>query len=88
MRFTFIGNSIKYCYSKAYNRGIVGVTIDGVTQSDLDLYNPSVQRHVCTTYNNLDNSNGGIHIINVMNTGYKNPNSSGTFTSVDNLVVQ
>jgi hypothetical protein len=85
MRFTFTGSSVTYCFSKAPNRGYAGVTIDGVTQPDLDLYNPTVQRQVCTPPYNLGS---GIHNINIMVTGHKNSSSSGIFISIDDLVVQ
>ncbi len=84
MRLTFTGSSISFCYSKAYNRGLAGVTIDGVTQADIDLYSPTVQRHVCYPYI----LNYDVHNINIMVTGHKNSYSSGIFISIDDLVVQ
>jgi len=39
--FTFVEDGIKYVYTKAYNRGTVQVTIDGLNYANIDLYAPT-----------------------------------------------
>ncbi|GAB4579289.1 MAG: hypothetical protein Fur0022_20270 [Anaerolineales bacterium] len=82
--FTFYGNSITYVYTKAYNRGIATVTIDGNIQpQNLDLYSSTIQWQQEKTYNLAM----GFHTIHIMVTGTKNPNSSDYFIDVDRFIV-
>ncbi len=82
--FSFAGNEVTYVYTKAFNRGFAEITLDGVSQGDLDLYSAATQwqtrsRYVC--------SQPGTHTLAVRVTGRKNPASTDTFIDVDGLVV-
>jgi Dolichyl-phosphate-mannose-protein mannosyltransferase len=82
--FSFNGTEVTYVYTKAFNRGIAEISIDGISQGDLDLYSASTQwqsrsRFVC--------GQRGPHTLVVRVTGHKNPNSMDTFVDVDEIVV-
>lgn len=81
--FTFKGSSLKWYYTKAYNRGYADVIIDGVPRSRVDLYAPGVVYQQYTEYTNLGS---GIHTIHIIVTGEKNPSSSDTFVDIDQFV--
>lgn len=85
---TFVGDGIRYYYTKAYNRGIVQVTIDGEEQARIDLYAPT------TPPNNHQWQQSsywalpyGTHQIHLAVTGDKNGSSSGTYIDLDRFVV-
>jgi hypothetical protein len=84
-RFSFNGAGVTYIYTKAFNRGIAEISIDGARQGDLDLYSPATEwqartRVVC--------SQPGPHTLVVRVTGRKNPAAKDTYVDVDGLVVQ
>jgi len=82
---TFEGQAITYIFTKAPNRGIAEVTIDGTSQEPLDLYSASIEwqarRRFCCFRR-------GRHVLTVRVTGRANPNSSGKYVDVDSLVVE
>ena len=81
VRFTFEGDNIIWYYTKAYNRGEAIVTIDGgVGQYYVDLYSPVTLRNQYTMFTKLGD---GIHTIEIVNLGAKNPASSGYVIDVD-----
>ncbi len=83
-RFTFTGSQITYYFSKANNRGIAAVTIDGNDYGYVDMYSPNTQRGQSVTYSGLGS---GTHTINITVTGYRNPASQNFVVDVDRLTV-
>ncbi len=81
----FEGESLTYIYSKAPNRGIAEVVIDGQKKGRLDLYSPRVlwqatERYCCF--------GAGRHKAEFRVTGDRNPQSSGSYVDVDGFVVK
>lgn len=86
---TFVGDGIRYYYTKAYNRGIVGVTIDGIEQPRINLYAPTQTPYnhdwQQSTYWSLPY---GTHQISLVVTGDTTaPNPSYTYIDLDYFVV-
>ncbi len=71
--FTFDSSLVTFYFSKATNRGIAAVTIDGTFRETIDMYASSTQGQQTRTYSNLGS---GVHTIHISNTGQKNPNST------------
>lgn len=82
--FTFTGSQVRYYFTKASNRGIARVTIDGVDYGTIDLYSPNAQWQQSVLYASLG---PGIHTIHIAVSGQKNANSTGFFIDVDRLDV-
>jgi bacillopeptidase F len=78
--YVFAGNSITWLTAKGPNRGVARVFIDGVDKGTVDLYAPNWQARVPITYSGLFY---GLHTIEIVNTGTKNPSSTGYFVIVD-----
>ena len=79
--FSFTGSSIKWIDTKAWNRGISEVWIDGNLMTTVDLYDPNIVNQV-VLYSNSGLSSGP-HTIQIKSTNTKNPASSGYLTSND-----
>jgi hypothetical protein len=84
-RITFEGDTLRYTYSKAPNRGKAAVTIDGLYRGDIDMYAAVTQRGLVSTYSGLGQ---GIHIFSVHVTGRNTYPSTGYFVDVDHIEVQ
>jgi hypothetical protein len=88
VRFTFEGDSVTWYFTKAYNRGKVGVTIDGENKNwyygYYDLYSPTIKPNQSKTFNGLG---GGTHTIVIYNIHQKNPASSHYYIDFDKFVV-
>lgn len=83
--FSFDGNEVMYVYTKAFNRGIAEIAIDGASQGALDLYAPSAEWKTATPFR----ANGpGRHALLIRVTGRKNPSARDAFIDVDMLVVR
>ena len=83
--FAFDGPAIDYTFTKAPNRGIAAVSVDGASQGTIDLYSSRVewqtrQRFCCFA--------AGRHVFTVRVTGERYPQSSGRFVDLDSLVVE
>lgn len=81
--FTFYGDGITYRYTKAANRGIAKVTIDGNFVGAVDLYSAATAWQQTTRWALAS----GTHTIHIAVTGEKNWNSSGTYIDVDQFEV-
>jgi len=84
-RFVFDGPNIVYGFTKAANRGIAEVRIDGISKGKLDLYAPSTQWQQQVAYDGLG---PGKHTLEVVITGNKNPKSTDTYIDVDWLATR
>lgn len=85
-RFTFSGNSVTYWYSKARNRGWVGVIIDGEDKGIIDPYNYSSIFQVPKQYSELGSGTHTIEIT-VMGPPWKNEDSSDYYIDLDRFSV-
>lgn len=85
VRFTFNGDSIVWTYSKAYNRGIAAVTVDGFDWGTYSLYSQDIYRNLGYIFDGLGS---GTHVININVTGDKDGFSTDTFIGIDSFIVQ
>jgi hypothetical protein len=82
---TFHGNEITYVHTRAPNRGIAEVFVDGVLKDRVDLYFPNTMWRSRTRYENLGT---GAHVIEIRVTGERNSRASDCFIDLDALVVE
>lgn len=73
-RLSFVGDQVSYVYTKAFNRGIVEVAIDGVSRARIDLYSPNIEWQSVASFEGLGPRN---HSIVVRVASEKNPASRG-----------
>ncbi len=84
LRLVFNGGAIAYVYTKAANRGIAEVVIDGRAGPAINLYSRSTQWQAETVFRGLG---PGPHTIEVRVLGQKAPQSSGYYVDLDRFVV-
>ena len=84
LRFAFRGSGITYVYTKALNRGIAAVSIDGVERARINLYSRQTKWQAETSFGGLD---PGPHMIEVRILGRKDPRSSDYYVDLDRFVV-
>ncbi|MGH9558088.1 MAG: hypothetical protein ACRD30_02540 [Bryobacteraceae bacterium] len=84
LRFSFVGGSITYVYTKALNRGIAEIAIDGQPRARMDLYSAATVWQAQAGFTGLG---GGSHTIEIRVTGQKNPASSGAYVDLDRFIV-
>jgi hypothetical protein len=82
-RFAFEGSELQYVYTKAPNRGMALVTIDGISRGTVDLYAPLIVWQVRAVFGGLP---PGPHQAEIRVLGRHNSASSGDFVDVDALV--
>ena len=82
--FAFQGESLTYVYTKARNRGLARIEIDGVAQA-IDLYSPSVQWRARTQFCCLA---PGRHLVVLRATGEKQPQSQGAYIDLDAFIAK
>jgi glycosyltransferase involved in cell wall biosynthesis len=83
--FAFQGDMLEYIYTKASNRGMASVTIDGIHKATLDLYAPTTQWQFRTIFASLGRRP---HLAVITVLPGKNPKSSDTYVDVDAFEVQ
>ena len=81
----FVGKALVYTYTKAFNRGIASVTVDGVEQGPVDLYSQKVEWQQHTRFCCFE---PGKHVAVVRLTGRANARSKGTFIDLDSFTVE
>jgi len=84
VRFAFQGGLLSYVYTKAFNRGMADVTIDGAHKATVDLYSAETKWQSRSMFK-LDR---GRHLAVIAILPDKNPKSSNTFIDVDGFEVQ
>jgi hypothetical protein len=84
-RATFQGTQITWVHSKAVNRGIVEVRIDGVSKGKIDLYSAST---IWRTEDTFKTFGPGAHTFEVLVTEDRNPLATDHFADVDALIVK
>jgi glycosyltransferase involved in cell wall biosynthesis len=80
----FEGSALLYVYTKAPNRGIAEVTVDGRSQGTIDLYSPQIQWQTRTDFCCFSPNT---HLAVLRVTGESNPQSRGKFVDVDSFFV-
>ncbi|MGA3240487.1 MAG: glycosyltransferase [Bryobacteraceae bacterium] len=82
--FAFQGESLTYVYTKAPNRGLARIEIDGVAHA-IDLYSPSPQWQTRTQFCCLA---PGRHLVVLRATGEKQPQSQGVYIDLDAFIAK
>lgn len=81
----FQGTALTYVFTRAPNRGIAAVTIDGDAPHTIDLYSADVEWRARQTFCCF---NAGKHRATIEVTGQSNRKSTGRFVDLDSFVVQ
>jgi hypothetical protein len=81
----FEGKALTYVYTKAGNRGIASITVDGVDQGELDLYSAQTEWQSRTRYCCFA---PGKHVAVIQLTGRANPHATGKFIDLDSFTVE
>ncbi len=84
LRLLFRGSAVTYVYTKALNRGIADVVIDGKNMARINQYSARTQWQARSVFSNLI---PGEHTIEVQVLGQKDPRSSDTFVDLDRFVI-
>jgi hypothetical protein len=84
-QIVFEGRALTYAYTKAPNRGLTEVTIDGSSQGTIDLYSPNIEWQTHTRFCCLA---AGKHVAVVRVLGRANPNSTGVYIDLDSFTVE
>lgn len=85
VEIVFEGKALSYVYTKAPNRGIASVTVDGVEQGPVDLYSARIEWGSRTRFCCFG---PGRHAAVIRWTGRANPKSTGTFIDLDSFTVE
>ena len=83
-RCSFSGSRITYVYTRAFNRGMAEVSIDGNLRATLDLYSPAIVWQASSTFEALP---PGVHTLAVRVLGKKNPASEDYYVDLDRLLI-
>jgi glycosyltransferase involved in cell wall biosynthesis len=83
--FAFEGTALTYVFTKAWNRGLASVTIDGISQGTIDLYSPNIEWQSRQKFCCLG---AGRHVAAIRVVGQSNPKSKGNFIDLDSFVVE
>ncbi len=84
LRLNFTGQSITYVYTKAPNRGMAEVSIDGAATTLINLYSPTPAWQSYTAFANL---RPGQHIIELSVSTQADPRASGHYVDLDRFQV-
>jgi hypothetical protein len=82
--FAFQGQSLTYVYTRAPNRGLARIEIDGVAHA-IDLYSPNVQWQARTEFCCLA---PGRHLVVLRATGEKQPQSRDAYIDLDAFIAK
>lgn len=80
----FSGTSVTWMFTRAFNRGMAEVVIDGASRGTVDLYATQTQWQSTARFDGLS---ADIHTITVRVTAGKNQAAQGTFVDVDQFTV-
>jgi hypothetical protein len=83
--FRFDGAEVVYVYTKAFNRGIAQISLDGRSQGAIDLYSPSLEWKTAAPFRA---QGPGPHTLEIQVTGRKTPSATDAFVDVDALIVR
>jgi hypothetical protein len=83
-RLAFEGSGITYIFTKAANRGIAQISIDGIVQGRIDMYSAVTQWRSQKSFTGLA---PGMHLFEVRVLGEKNPAASQSFVDIDSISV-
>ena len=79
-RAAFAGSAVTYVYTKAYNRGLAAIVVDGVQKAVVDQASPEIEWQASTT---IDGLAPGNHTIEIRALGRPNPMPFDVYIDVD-----
>lgn len=85
MAVRFTGSDVIYVYTKAFNRGIAEVLLDGASAGTVDLYSPNIEWQTATPFRA---GGSGPHTLRIRVSGRKNPAATDVFVDVDGVAVR
>jgi dolichol-phosphate mannosyltransferase len=83
--FAFDGRALTYVYTKAWNRGVAEIAVDGVTRGFVDLYSPRIEWQSRVAYCCFA---PGRHELTIRATGRHNPAATASYIDLDALIVE
>jgi glycosyltransferase involved in cell wall biosynthesis len=83
--FAFNGRSLRYLFTRTYNRGVAEIVVDGQTLASIDLYSPRTEWQ---SHADFCCFAPGRHQLILRVAGTKSPASSDRFVDLDALVVR
>ncbi|HMD49744.1 MAG TPA: hypothetical protein VKG79_11625, partial [Bryobacteraceae bacterium] len=83
-RLRFQGTEVTYVYTRAFNRGLAEVFIDGQSKGTLDLYSPAIGWKTTAPFR----SPAGTHTFEIRVTGSKSSAATDAFVDLDELIVR
>jgi hypothetical protein len=83
--FAFHGNAITYVFTRASNRGIADVFVDGRLKDRVDLYSPET---IWKSRSRYECAGAGAHVIQIRITGERNARACDSFVDLDALIVE
>jgi hypothetical protein len=83
--FRFAGAAVVYSFTRAANRGIAEIWIDGQRMRRIDLYAPET---VWRAEERLEGLAAGVHAFELRVTGEKSARSSGAYVDLDAVIVE
>ena len=84
IRFAFEGRELTYVFTRAVNRGIAAVTIDGSAKGTIDLYSADPEWQSSVVFTGLG---AGRHLLVIRVTGESRAGSTGKYVDLDALKV-
>lgn len=85
LRFAFTGTGITYIFTKARNRGIAEVWIDGEERAQMDLYSRAT---VWRSERSFDGLGPGKHTFELRVLGKKTPAARGAYVDLDGIIIR
>ena len=80
IRFAFEGSELTYVFTRAANRGIAAVTIDGAAKGRIDLYSVDPEWQSSVVFTGLG---AGRHLLVIRVTGENRAGSTGKYVDLD-----
>jgi hypothetical protein len=81
----FDGIEVMYTYTKAFNRGLAEVSVDGESKGTVDLYSPAIEWKSSAVLRARDR---GLHTLEIRVTGRRSPSATGAYVDLDELIVR
>jgi len=85
VQIAFTGKALTYQYTKAPNRGVASVTVDGESRGTVDLYSSAIEWQAHTRFCCFA---PGPHLAVIGVTGQSDPRSTGRFIDIDSFTVE
>jgi len=85
VQIAFNGRALTYAYTKAPNRGMASVTVDGESRGTVDLYSSAIEWQTHTRFCCFA---PGRHVAVIRVTGQSDPRSTGRFIDLDSITVE